>query len=37
MPAPGKQDDPELAAESSAQFKALKKQIKATVAGGRAA
>ena len=31
MPAPGKQDDPELAAESSAQFKALKKQIKATI------
>lgn len=31
MPAPGKQDDPELANAASAEFKSLKKQIKATV------
>ncbi len=31
LPAPGKQDDEALAAEASAQFKSLKKQIKATV------
>ena len=31
LPAPGKQDDPELANASSTEFKALKKQIKATV------
>lgn len=31
LPAPGKQDDPALAGEASAQFKALKKQIKAAV------
>lgn len=31
MPAPGKQDDPALAGDASAEFKALKKQIKATI------
>lgn len=31
LPAPGKQDDPALAETASAEFKALKKQIKATV------
>lgn len=31
LPAPGKQDDPALAGEASETFKALKKQIKATV------
>ena len=31
LPAPGKTDDPELAPAASSEFKALKKQIKATV------
>lgn len=31
MPAPGKQDDPELAGGASADFKAMKKQIKTAV------